>query len=74
MYFQVRFESGNGSGVLDVTRQRIPVVGGAERLKALDPMVTRCAGGRMSCMEEKVRRERVGALIWRSSVRDMGTR
>ena len=46
-------------GALDVMRKRVPEVGG---LNALDPIVTRRAGRRVSWLEEEDLRERMGFL------------
>ena len=42
---------------------------GAERLKALSPMVDSRAGGTVRLMEEADLRDRVGMLIWMRSDR-----
>ena len=47
---------------------------GAERLKALAPMVDRRAGGMLRLMEEADLRERVGILVWMRSDRYEGAR
>ena len=47
---------------------------GAERLKALDPIVVRRAGGTVRLMEEADLRGRPGVLMWRRSVRYGGVR
>ena len=47
---------------------------GADRLKALDPMVVRLADGVKSLMVEEDRRVREGVWIWISSARYDGAR
>ena len=47
---------------------------GAERLKALNPMVVRLADGVKSWMVEEDRRVREGVWVWISSARYDGTR
>ena len=47
---------------------------GAERLKALDPMVDRRAGGTVRLMEEADLRDRVGILMHRRAERYVGAR
>ena len=47
---------------------------GAERLKALAPMVDRRAGGMMRLVEEEDLRHRVGILVWIRSDKYGGAR